>query len=322
MTDRVIKKNKRVGINKDFPAVNEYVDLYGITRVSSEEALNRLTRYGNGGGFLFSFFAGGHESFYNFSNAKQDLLSVAEMLRWDAIQSALRGGADWHLQWVRSIAYQYWETRFQHRVQMRILVEFQNKKRQQYAKTVSLRRSGALISDCLVLGWQEMALDLTQRIIWALNNGGCPDGNDESHRRAQFFVLRLMASWKGTPDLKGPVCAFDEPLFNSLIEHWRTPNPDELAPLLLAACDRHVNQSLHGDILKGMNYDFSVEYWYTPFEVLIVLKLRELIGLQNPELSHPLLATPLGQLPQPVPAFTDELLESVLFQARRESPDL
>ena len=46
-----------------------------------------------------------------------------------------------------------------------------------------------------------------------------------------------------------------------------------------------------GDFVKGTQYyEFESLHWTrTPFEILLVMKLRQKLGLQNPDLDHPLL---------------------------------
>jgi hypothetical protein len=73
-----------------------------------------------------------------------------------------------------------------------------------------------------------------------------------------------------------------ETLFAALLAQWQTPDADALAPLLLAACDRHTHQASKTDEpLKSGDT-------YYPFEVLAVLRLRLQRGLTNPLLEHSL----------------------------------
>ena len=71
-----------------------------------------------------------------------------------------------------------------------------------------------------------------------------------------------------------------------------------------------------------MKQDADSGATYYPFETLAVLRLRALHTLTNPPLDHSLMSTPLGALPEVTEPHTDELLESVLKQARLEFQDL
>ncbi len=47
-----------------------------------------------------------------------------------------------------------------------------------------------------------------------------------------------------------------------------------------------------------------------------------MLGLTNPQLDPPLMATSLGSLPPVAEPYSDELLEAVLAQARKEFADV
>src|SRR5581483_9949146 len=145
------------------------------------------------------------------------------------------------------------------------------------------------------------------------------DYHERAHLRTQTFVLRLIADWQGWPQHAWPKWVFDEPIFNALIEHWRTPDASALQPLLIAACDRHTHESRSGGTAKHDIEDDA--FWYDPFEVLTVTKLRQLQGLENPDVDHLLMSTPLGKLPDPVAPYSDALLEGVLARVRSTHPD-
>lgn len=143
---------------------------------------------------------------------------------------------------------------------------------------------------------------------------------EEEHRRAQAFMLRLFADWVGDCSHQWPSYAYDEPIYEALLANWRTPDPHDLVPCLLAACDRHTWQT-GKDTLKNF-YDFhNVGLTRTPIEILFIYRLREWEGLANPVLDHPLMARPFDELPpvQPIPEH-DELMEGVLKRAREDWP--
>lgn len=143
----------------------------------------------------------------------------------------------------------------------------------------------------------------------------------EEHRRAQSFMLRLFADWAGDVSHQWPGYAYDEPIYEALLTRWRAPNPEDLVPCLLAACDRHTHQ-VRRDTQKDF-YDFqNVGLTRTPIEILFLFRLREWEGLQNPLLDHPLMARPFDKLPpeQAVPEF-DELMQGVLKRAREDWPN-
>ena len=79
-----------------------------------------------------------------------------------------------------------------------------------------------------------------------------------------------------------------------------TSRPRRAKNIALAACDFHTHRFKIG---KGKDfYEFENGDWTrTPFEILLVFKLRQKLGLKNPKLDHPLMNTALGELPPEVP---------------------
>jgi hypothetical protein len=211
-------------------------------------------------------------------------------------------GANWRPAWHRAVAYCYWAC------QMRTLSDLGL-----FHYTVGT------VGDCLVLGWHDWALSLAKHAKERIGRGvfAAP----YSKQRTQFFLLRLIDDWQGNPEHKYPPSAYDDPLLTSLLEQWRTPDPASIAPLLLAACDRHTHHAKFTSEKSDADVTDQT-WWYDPFEILSVLYLRKLEGLDNPVLEHPLLATPIGMLPAIAPKYSDELLEAVIMQACKERPEL
>lgn len=315
---------ERVGIWKQFPSVKSYLKNYEFGLDNWEvKDLPRLKQYVKLGSFVFNHTPD-FEHQYDFYSAGEDLSRVAIALRWFAIKDSLSGVEDWEKKWDQSAAYAYWAERLRCRTQIRIFEDFNSGKRPQYISMAMFISTGFVIGNCLAAGWTDRAVDLTKRAIAVLEIDGFNDGGDWHHRRTQHFIIRLVADWQGWPSLAAPSCAFDEPLFNTLIEEWRTSDQKLLTELLLAACDRHTHQA-RPDSKKG-NFDLPrADNTYVPFEILSILRLRELEGLKNPDpaaLNHPLMNTPLGRLRPNVPVYTDELLEGVIARAKAEMPDI
>jgi hypothetical protein len=175
------------------------------------------------------------------------------------------------------------------------------------------------VGNCLVLGWHDWALSLARRAKESIGHDFYSAAQDK--QRTQFFLLRLIDDWQGNPEHTYPPAAYDDPLLTALLEQWKTPDPARIAPLLLAACDRHTHHAK--SVSEKSDPDFPDRaWWYDPFEILAVLYLRNLEGLDNPVLEHPLLATPIGALPAIAAKYSDGLLEAVIDQACKERPEL
>jgi hypothetical protein len=108
----------------------------------------------------------------------------------------------------------------------------------------------------------------------------------------------------------------------TILERWRDPDPDVLAPWLLAACDRHTHEAPYDTAKQA--YDFGdCRLTRTPIEILMIFRLRELTGLANPTLQHPLMEAPFDVLPEPQPPCAlDDVMQGTLKRAGEDWPQL
>jgi hypothetical protein len=164
----------------------------------------------------------------------------------------------------------------------------------------------------MVIGCKKEALGMAQALIYAHRFA-------KSEKRGLYpasqCVLQIFASFLGEAPLKLEGQAESNTVYKALAAHWRHPDAETLTPLLLAVCDEHTHRNAFG-------YDLDFEQFArTPVEILLVFKLRETLGLPNPKLDHPLMNTPLGQLPQEVPFATDEVITALINRARVEGFD-
>jgi hypothetical protein len=93
-----------------------------------------------------------------------------------------------------------------------------------------------------------------------------------------------------------------------------------LTPWLLAACDRHTQESRY-DTEKN-SHDFGdLRLTRTPIEILMIFRLRQLEGLTNLVVDHPLMESPFDCLPERQPPFApDEMMQGTLKRAREDWP--
>ena len=139
---------------------------------------------------------------------------------------------------------------------------------------------------------------------------------EETHRCGLTFMLRLFADWRGDAAHTWPSYAYDEPIYEAILEQWRVADPEVLKPWLLAACDRHTHQSQVDT--ETVFHDFAA-FPRTPFEILLLFRLRELEGLKNPRLDHPLMEPPFDQLPMAQGPFVpDELILGTIARVRSD----
>ena len=64
--------------------------------------------------------------------------------------------------------------------------------------------------------------------------------------------------------------------------------------------------------------DFANEFSHFPVEVLMLFRLREQIGLANPDVDHPIMKFPWSRLWPVQPAQPDELLAGVYRRLKQD----
>lgn len=117
--------------------------------------------------------------------------------------------------------------------------------------------------------------------------------------------------------------------WSELVEHWREPDPVAFHRILAKAADYHVAQSSDmtttGDKRNKREKHYEIEpdaYWAFPVLLLMILRLREWEGLQNPGyLNHELFQTGVfKELPKPLAWPDDPLLDAVDKKYRQDNP--
>ncbi|RBL80544.1 hypothetical protein DDE05_50555 [Streptomyces cavourensis] len=148
--------------------------------------------------------------------------------------------------------------------------------------------------------------------------------------RYAAFGLTIIGNWLDQPLNLDKYALPSDPAWGPLVSMWRTPEPDKLLPVVLAACNTHVERiALTERESDSGNFEFDTPLLAIyPTEILAVLRLRDLLGLSNPtQIDHPLMQTPYAQLTC-TPTFLtsrdrpDELLNRFLDMVRRRDPEV
>jgi len=297
------------GIRPRFPSIKAYLKSHLLGITDHEELLSHLSAYG----------AGREAKSYDVVDTKLELTQLSVNRYWHAIHAALGGAADWHSDWRRAVSYQYWANRIDYAWHLHALRELEAGKRAQKLSLLFLGEFGFCIGNCTALGWFEYAKQQTKMAYSAIDDGFFVDGTPVSNCcRVQYFILRLLNDWQNKPADIARECAQGEPIYDALLQKWRTQD-ESLDPLLIAACDRHTHQARYNNNRESFELSYD-NTWYVPFEVLSVLRLRESLGLSIPTLDHPLMNTPLGKLPPVSEPYMDETLRSVLARVAQQLP--
>lgn len=317
----------RPGIDERFPKTRNVARNLGEEPFGTEEHLQEglagLARYAAEGCHRVAVpFLPGHERDYDALHAGSRLSDVATTFRQRAL-AAILTGKDGFALWRKATAYEFWHERILCLHQAAWLRRVAQGAPPGGTLNHEARTCASVAGLSLALGWTLQAGELVRCWLAVLDQASAvlPARHyNPSYTPTDNFVLRLVADAEGW---ERPVLGFGEAedLYGTILEHWREPDPAKLCLPLLAVCDRHTHQSRHTG-KAGPLYDLSPGWAFIPFEVLTVLALRKGAGLANPELDHPVMNTPLGQLRESGPLHADDLLDAVLARAREEYPDL
>lgn len=132
------------------------------------------------------------------------------------------------------------------------------------------------------------------------------------------FMARLYALWRSRKVDTEKGLLRNLGIYQGLFDGWTDDRA--YATALLRACDFHCERT------QFCNEEYR-EFTHTPIdvfagEILAVQRVRqELLG-SAPDISHPLLDTPLGRLPASIPLPQDELLARVIARVNAELPEV
>lgn len=166
----------------------------------------------------------------------------------------------------------------------------------------------------VVIGNYEQAFRLARLHLMAHRRGNMMLAD---HYPMFTFMLRILADFLGEPlpVLRGE--SLKEPIHLALFDHWRNPDIEVIRPICLASCDLHTHHCKSPGPLQYFEFNQIVLYRH-PITILLLFKLRQLLGLENPVLDHPLMNSLLGTLPAEMDFKPDELITRVRARLQQE----
>lgn len=247
----------------------------------------------------------------------QDYLSsISTVEYWKTLLAIANASPCWLDHWRRSVAFALLRETLNHAKHRAMLQEFEAGTRKQKQSMMFMWSSCNVIANAFNLGWYRQADDLADRVFDGLARDFFNDGGLFGTRRAQYFALQLLMDRKGQ-SYDYPAFASDEPTYAALRSGWRRLSAEEVAPLLLTALDRHVVEARRETSARFHDFHQSIDA-HCPWEVLMVLRLREQFSLQNPALQHDLTSTPLGRLQEVQVPYSDSVFDAVQSRLRKE----
>ena len=157
---------------------------------------------------------------------------------------------------------------------------------------ISFNDQGLLMAKAFSLGLITEGEAIGQNSLTGLKEG-CFYGL--SVNKMTPFALSLFARWKNIilRDEQFPF-AIPEP-YDELLQNLHQ-QPDAIHSAVVKACDFHLSRSKENTDRESFEFADPV-YAIYPVEILFFMRVRQLLGLRNAEVDHPLLNSPLGKLP-------------------------
>lgn len=130
------------------------------------------------------------------------------------------------------------------------------------------------------------------------------------------FMACLFEKWKQGEMSELLHILPEDHVYRRLMTNWK--HTEKISDLLYEVCDYHI-YSASDTPLKSDEIDSFV---YIPYDYYCIKLLRDKEGLDTPAIDHPLLQTPLGQIPKDRPGYNPEMDEILQYVVKNEKvPD-
>ena len=178
---------------------------------------------------------------------------------------------------------------------------------------IDFNEQGLLLAKAFALGLVDEGEAIGRDSFMGLQDGRFY-GLDTN--RLTPFVVSVFARWKDIAlPQEFPFAIPDG--YQELLLDLRADS-DQLRPAIVKACDFHLSRSKEHTDDETFEFAHPVDAIY-PVEILFVLRVRQLLGLDNPDVDHPLLNSPLGKLPETKCSLSAELT-LILERIKKEFP--
>lgn len=158
--------------------------------------------------------------------------------------------------------------------------------------TISFNDQGLLMAKSFALGLKPEGEAIGRQSLSGLQDGLYYGINGN---QLTPFVLSVFAKWKHIA-LPDDVSSVVPEAYRQVLDS-QTSAPEEILPAIVDACDFHLSRSKYHTNSETFEFAGPI-YTIYPVEILFVFCIRQILGLENPKVDHPLMNTPLGRLPE------------------------
>ena len=198
-------------------------------------------------------------------------------------------------------------------------------------------KGGSVLQDAAVLyfslaimaGWKDAAIRIGKALVHGLDTSLLDLRHTDRHSAGEmyrhfWFILHLYAQ-SGGPKFDTALYSYPPDMgpYTAVLKDWGTTDLTKVHDWVCAMADFHVLETRNTADDEIDEFD-DEDVMLFPYEILCWLRLREWLGLPNPEsFNHPLMQQPLARLPTPVPLAipVTPLLDQVIAKFQQEYPN-
>lgn len=136
------------------------------------------------------------------------------------------------------------------------------------------------------------------------------------NRAFEIFIVKLYAILRKLPFEVNESFDCHLGVYQQVFDKWHSPT--SLANVLYDACEHHWQETNDADLLGHIGAFSWSPYGSFPVDLLAIRRVREDLGLETPEIDHPLTNTLIAHLPQIMPNIHDDILSQIVDKARAE----
>ncbi|ARS42232.1 hypothetical protein CA265_22255 [Sphingobacteriaceae bacterium GW460-11-11-14-LB5] len=173
-------------------------------------------------------------------------------------------------------------------------------------KEVSSRSVGCIIALATIWKMEKLAQLSRDYFQLLFNQDKKSYTHDETHHLFVATLFDLYSTKSINQDFYDTLPK--EHVYKKFLDHWNTENLEVLATIIFDICDMHIYSAL--DLKDKFSEILSLDL--IPYEIRLIQVLREQNGLAMPKVSHPLLETPLAEIPAEKPEW--DLSKDQVFQ--------
>jgi hypothetical protein len=161
---------------------------------------------------------------------------------------------------------------------------------------IEISYAAVALAEAALYGELDFVQWLTQRMEKHLAENDPmlePDALQWPYAHVEPFLFLLFSRWRGTKLKVHPEIKLNLNVYQNVFDAW--DDPAKLADAIQKICDYHCSH-------RADDHSFgTLPFGVYPVEVLALVWVRRQMGLETPQVRHPLLENPLCQVPESLP---------------------